>query len=44
VATAAIIMYLPYERALDADLKFQEMQSQLVGSLPSAGASADIFK
>jgi hypothetical protein len=45
VATAAIILYLPFERALEADLKFQEIQSQLVGALPGAGGgNADIFK
>ena len=45
-ATAAIILYLPFERALEADLRFQEIQSQLVGALPGAGGggNADIFK
>ncbi len=47
VATAAIVMYLPFERALEADLKFQEMQSQLMGAMPGAGGvtpGADIFQ
>jgi hypothetical protein len=46
VATAAIVLYLPFERALEADMRFQEIQSQLVGGLPGSGGggNADIFK
>lgn len=37
VLTAAIILYLPLERALEADARFHETNSQLMGAMPGSG-------
>ena len=38
VSVAAIVMYLPFERALEADEKFHAMQAEVSGGAAASGA------
>ena len=43
LVTAAIVLYFPYERALDADGKMAQLQDEMMGGQAGGMGGSDLF-